>query len=255
MAVRLQPASSASQILVLACVAACASARAFAQAEPSATTPVVLDRVVAVVNNQTILSSDLDNEIRLSILDPSQGSSEPLSRQHALDQLISRALIEQQMRQEDIQAALPSQAEVDARLTEIRRELPACARASCNTDNGWQAFLSSHQLTQPRVDRYLRNRIEVLRFIEQRFRQGIRISPQEVDDYYRKTLLPQYAPGTQPPPLDRVAARIEEILLQQQVSALFDDWLKSLRRQGEIEILDPALESADPQLGSGSGLE
>jgi hypothetical protein len=211
---------------------------------PSAS-PVILDRVVAVVNNQTILASDLDQEIRLSVLDPAGVGHAPLTRQRALEQLIGRALIQQQIRQEDAQAAEPSPAEVDARLAEIRRNLPACTRQNCASEAGWKVFLAAHGLTQERVESYLRYRVQILRFIEQRFRQGIRISPQEIENYYRDTLLPQYAPGEAIPPLDQVSPRIEEILLQQQVNILFDDWLANLRRQGEIEVLDPAL--AAPQ--------
>ena len=89
---------------------------------------VVLDSVVAVVNNHAILASDIDDEIRLSVLDPGRAGSAVLTRKRALEQLIGRALIQQQIREEDMQAAEPSQAEVDARLAEIRKELPACVR-------------------------------------------------------------------------------------------------------------------------------
>jgi hypothetical protein len=206
---------------------------------------VVLDRVVAVVNNQAILSSDLDDEIRLSVLDPGRGGLGVLTRKRALDQLIGRALIQQQIRQQDAQATDPSQAEVNARLAELRKELPACIRQNCASDAGWKAFLAAHGLTEERVETSLRYRVEILRFIEQRFRQGIRITPQQIETYYRQTLLPQYAKGEDIPPLDKVAPRIEEILLQQQVNVLFDDWLTNLRKQGEVEVLDPALETPE----------
>ncbi len=168
--------------------------------------PVVLDRVVAVVNHQAILASDLDDEMRLAVLDPGQGGRGVLTRPRALEQLISRALIQQQIRQEDAQAAEPSQAEVDARLAEIRKELPACVRLNCASDAGWKAFLAAHGLTPERVESYLRYRLEILRFIEKRFRQGIRISPEEIETYYRETLLPQYAAGEAIPPLDKVSS-------------------------------------------------
>ena len=45
--------------------------------------------------------------------------------------------------------------------------------------------------------------------------------------------------------MQRVSPRIEEILLQQQVNLLFDEWLTNLRKQGDVEVLDPALESAE----------
>ena len=44
---------------------------------------VVLDRVVAVVNNQAILASDVNDEIRLAVLDPAGPASE-FSRQSML---------------------------------------------------------------------------------------------------------------------------------------------------------------------------
>jgi peptidyl-prolyl cis-trans isomerase SurA len=224
--------------LTLACapaLAACAQTP-----PPDSAAPVVLDSVVAVVNHQVILSSDLDQEIRLSVLDPNN-AGQTLTRAHALEQLISRALIEQQIGKEDAQAAMPSQAEVDARLQEIRRELPACVREKCATDAGWAAFLAAHHLTPERVQAYLRYRLQILRFIEQRFRPGIRIEQQQIAAYYNNTLLPQYAPGESVPPLAQVAPRIEEILLEQQVNALFDDWLANLRKEGDVEVLDPSL--------------
>ncbi|HEY1902984.1 MAG TPA: peptidylprolyl isomerase [Terracidiphilus sp.] len=235
---------SACAWVLLLCLATGRPILAWAQAaQPVApVTPVVFDRVVAVVNNQAILSSDIDEEIRLSVLDPGRGL-DVLTRAHALDQLIGRALIQQQIRQQDEQAVEPTQAEVNARLGEIRRELPACVRQDCASDAGWKAFLAAHGLTQRRVESYLRYRLEILRFIEQRFRQGISISPNEIETYYHDTLLPQYTKGEAVPPLDQVSKRIEEILLQQHVNVLFDAWLDNLRKQGDVEVLDPTLEA------------
>jgi hypothetical protein len=233
--------------LLALCLAAWAAPQTTAQpSQPaSPSTPVVLDHVVAVVNNQAILASDLDDEIRLAVLDPARGGLGVLAPAVALDQLISRALIQQQIRQEDQQATEPPQAEVDARLMEIRKELPPCLRFNCATDAGWKAFLTAHGLTPERVENYLRYRLEILRFIEERFRLGISITPEEIATYYRQTLLPQYAAGDTIPPLTEVSPRIQEILLERQVNVLFDDWLKNLRKQGDVEVLDPALESPE----------
>ncbi len=220
----------------------------------SSTAPVVLDRAVAVVNKHAILASDLDDEIRLSVLDPNTVAQGELTRQHALDQLISRALIEQQIRQQDMQAIEPSQEEVDARLHEIRTELPTCVRQNCASDAGWKAFLAAHGLTPERVEAYLRYRLEILRFIEQRFRQGIQISPQQIETYYHDTLLPQYAPGETVPPLDQVAPRIQEILLQQQVNRPLRQLAHQpapARRRGSARSGSSPGACPDPCAGSG----
>jgi hypothetical protein len=240
--------------LTLACFfAVCGAVIGSAQTNVPTTTPAsatVLDRVVAVVNNHAILSSDIDDEIRLAILDPGRGGLGVLTPQHALEQLIARALIQQQIREEDMQAVQPAQTDVDARLEEIRKQVPACVRQNCVTAAGWKAFLAAHNLAQDQVENYLRNRLEILRFIEQRFRQGIRIEQPEIEAYYHKTLLPQYAKGEAVPALSEVAPRIEEILLQQRVNVLFDNWLAELRKQGNIEVLDPALELSDASAGT-----
>jgi len=34
---------------------------------------------------------------------------------------------------------------------------------------------------------------------------------------------------------------------------LFSDWLKNLRKQGNVEILDPAFETPETQGGAGKG--
>ena len=202
----------------------------------------VLDRVVAVVNNQAILNSDIENEMRLSVLDPERGPQRTPSARGALQRLISRALIQQQIGQNNLQTPEPQDAEIDVRLKQLREQLPACVEARCATDPGWTAFLKQNALTNAEVRNYLRLRIELLSFIELRFRQGIQIPREEVEKYYKETLLPQYPTTEKPPPLDAVAQRIEEILLQQKVNVLFGTWLADLRKQGNVEVLDPALE-------------
>jgi hypothetical protein len=126
---------------------------------------------------------------------------------------------------------------------------------NCASDTGWNAFLTAHGITAAEVQSYMRMRLEILGFIENRFRQGIRIAPSEIEDYYKKTLIPQYPKGETPPSLDSVAPRIEEILLQQQVTALFVAWLENLRKQGDVEVLDPAfLSASSPSTASAGGI-
>jgi hypothetical protein len=227
-----------------------------AHAQDSAPSPQqqTLDRVVAVVNNQPILWSDIGNEIRFAALDANEVNG-TLTPQRALQQLISRALIQQQIRQEDLAAAQPSDEDVQERVNYIRKELPECARMNCTTDAGWQAFLKANELAAGQVENYLRLRLEVLRFIEIRFKQGIRIPPEETEAYYRDKLVPQYPQGAQAPPLKAVAPRIEEILLEQHVNVMFDNWLDNLRKQGNVEVLDASLESGTSASAGGDKVE
>jgi parvulin-like peptidyl-prolyl isomerase len=201
-----------------------------------------VDRVVAIVNGQLILDSDVDRERRFAALLLDSGGSEPASRDDVVQRLINRDLILQQLQLQPGDVITVQAAEKD--LDELRKSLPACAKFQCETQEGWEKFLASEGFTEASVNSLWQQRMEVLAFIEQRFRMGIRITPAEIDEYYTKTMLPQYAAkGVKAPPVRAISRRVQEVLLQQRVSKLLDDWLASLRAQGNVKVLHPAKEA------------
>ena len=201
-----------------------------------------LDRVVAIVNNDLVLESDVNEEMRFGQWQPYQGDQTQTAREQAITRLVDRSLI---LQQEKMQPQTPiSDAEVKAELMELRKAMPACVRYDCKTDAGWRRFLADSGFSEAQVEEHWRLRLSTLRFIEMRFRQGQRISQGEIKDYYEKMMLPAYAKEkAKPPALDAIQDRIEEILLQQKVSSLLDEWLKALRAQGTVRVLKPGEEA------------
>jgi hypothetical protein len=224
---------------MLAVMCAC-TGRAQSSAEPAKPAPQTtkLDRVVAIVNNQLIMDSDLDEERRLEQLQPYTEQPEAFSRDKAIERLIDRDLILQQV---ELQAQDPiTHAQLNDEIDALRKAVPECKNKTfnCETKDGWDSYLASKGFTEAEFDEKWRERMEVLRFIEQRFRAGIKIAPEDIQAYYTKTMLPEYAKqNSQPPPLDTVSSRIQEVLLEQRVSGLLADWLKSLRVQGSVVVL------------------
>jgi len=210
-----------------------------------------LDSVIAVVNGQVILASDLDLEMRVFRFLP-VGDQDGFAPRQAMERLTTRALIEQQILQEDPHGLDVDPKDVAANLGDLRQNLPGCKRRDCATQKGWTAYLATFGLTPERLDEYWKQRMAVLGFIERRFRSGIRIAPEEIQKYYQETLLPQYPSAAEAPPLGKVSSRIQEVLLQQRVNALLNDWLKSLQDQGQVEILDQSL-AAPPAPDSSTG--
>lgn len=198
---------------------------------------VVLDRVVAVVNGDMILESDVDEERRFEEIQPYRTVSN-FTRERAIERLIDRALILQQAALEPEDKV--SDKELDAQLLTLRKDIPECKQYHCDTEEGWQKFIADHGFTVEEFrDRWLK-RMELLKFIEVRFRSGVTISEDQIKDYYEKIMLPEYAKrNVTPPKLETISRRIEEVLLQQQVSALLEDWLKSLRAQGSVRMMTP----------------
>ncbi len=195
-----------------------------------------VDRVVAIANSQLILDSDVDRERRFAALLPYGEASGPYNRDEAIQRLINRDLILQQVQLQPGDTV--TQAAAAADLDSLRKSIPACAEYHCETQDGWEKFLATEGFTEESLTTLWRQRMDVLAFIEQRFRMGIRITPAEVQEYYTKTMLPQYAARKAAPPPERtIAKRIQEVLLQQRVSKLLDDWLASLRAQGNVIVL------------------
>jgi parvulin-like peptidyl-prolyl isomerase len=216
---------------------ATAGAGVVAAEKPQLGQGVVLDRVIAVVNGDVILESDVDEERRFEEVQPYREATN-YTRDRAIERLIDRALILQQAALEP-EDAVPDK-DLDAQLLTLRKDIPACKQYHCETDAGWQKYIEDHGFTVEEFRERWRKRMELLKFIEVRFRNGITISEDQIKSYYEKTMLPEYAKrNVTPPKLETISNRIEEVLLQQQVGALLEDWLKSLRAQGSVRMITP----------------
>lgn len=201
-----------------------------------------LDRVVAIVNGDLILDSDVDEERRFAAFDPYRDAAAGFTRERAIERLINRELIRQQIKlQPDDE--IPD-ADVTKQIDQLRRTIPACQSFHCQTKEGWDRFLTSQGFTETTFFARWKLRMEMLQFISERFQTGIPITPEQIRSYYEKTMLPEYArQHATPPRLDTISNQIEEVLLQRQVSNLLIDWLKSLRAQGSIVVLHPGEEA------------
>ena len=205
-----------------------------APSQTSAATPI--DRVVVIVNDDLVLESDVNEEERFTVFQPYSEPSGANTRAKAIERLIDRDLIQQQAREQPRKPI--TDAEVAANLADLRKDILACRDYKCETSEGWQKFLAANGFTELELLKRWRERMETLQFIEDRFRQGIRIPDADVKAYYTKTLLPEYAKrNATAPKFDSISDRIREILLQQQVGGLLDDWLKALRASGSVRMV------------------
>lgn len=197
---------------------------------------VIADQVIGVVNGDLILESEVNEERRFEAFEPF-ATPGAFSRDRAIERLIDRTLILEQAKLQPDQ--IVTAVEAETQLATLRKELPAC-RNVCETDAGWAKFVAGHGFSMPElVDRW-QQRMEILKFIEMRFRAGIEIAPAQIKAYYEKEMLPEYAKvKATPPKLETISDRIHEILLEQQVSSLLSDWLTSLKAEGNVRMMRP----------------
>ncbi|WP_263378749.1 SurA N-terminal domain-containing protein [Granulicella paludicola] len=202
------------------------------------------DRSVAVVNGDLILDSDVDKELRFQELnfdpnaDKEASHTVASSRDAAIERLINRQLILQQIQLQD-QPPIADD-ELDKQIGLLRQTIPACSQHQCDSDTNWNQYLNTQGFTAASFRDQWRLRLQVLSFIEARFRSGVRVDDKTVADYYEKTMLPRYkAAKAQAPPLEKVQDRIAQVLIEQEVSKLLNDWLQTLRAQGGVVIFHP----------------
>lgn len=222
--------------LAAACVLALAAARG----------GEIIDRIVATVNNDVVLQSDLEEGLRFEALANGAGRYEFTAEQRGeeLQRTIDRVLLRQQMRRSGFQRA--TETEIAAGLADLRAKIPGA-----QSDGGWTAMLGGAGLTQHDVERRVARQIEIARFVDQRFRPGIRVDSSEIRRYYDEVLTPQLRDkGAAVPPLAQVSARIEEVLVEKSIDEQLDSWLKSLRAESNVHILGASqvsLAAGDPQ--------
>lgn len=203
----------------------------------------VVDRMVAVVNRQVILQSELEEAEHIDFL--LQGK--PLDRLNSsemeavLEQLIDQALIRQQI--VDSSVVDPTAEEVSSRVQDLRSKIPGSA-----TDDQWREMLANYGVTQRDLEIRIASQLRILKFVDLRFRTLARVDRATISNYYNQTLLPelrkQHAPE---PPLNEVSDKIQEILTQQRIDELLTSWLQALRSQAQIEKMPS---DSQPQVGA-----
>jgi hypothetical protein len=201
------------------------AASAFGQAAPE--DHRLVDRVVAVVDEDPILLSDLERAVALGLVRTEPGESPEALRRRALD-----ALIDSRLRLHEISrfgfepAALD---EVDRQIERLRARFP--------TDASWRAELERLGLEEDQVRQTLARQLAVLTYVEQRLGPRVFVGVDEIQKHYDEELLPSLREQAEPaPPLDEVREAIRAVLRETRLNAEIDRWTRELR--GKADVVD-----------------
>ena len=79
-------------------------------------------------------------------------------------------------------------------------------------------------------------------FLEAKFRPTLRVNNARIQSYYKEVLVPELKKkGAAVPPLEQVSTQIEQILAEQTLNDLFTEWMKGLRGQARLRMIDTTL--------------
>jgi hypothetical protein len=126
-------------------------------------------------------------------------------------------------------------------------------RSQYPTPEAWAQVLGQYKLTETDIAEHIRDELHILRFVDIRLRSGVHVEAAAIETYYREKLLPEVKKSNAPePPLAQVAAKIEEILVQQHLDELVSTYLTDLRRHAHIRMEVKSFEPPVPGQPFGS---
>jgi hypothetical protein len=197
----------------------------------------LLDRVLVTVNSRIILQSDLESELRLQKL-MAGAPNAPVTqtdREAALDRLINRLLLQSEM--QGIDLLPPTDPQITAQIAEVRKQIKGA-----ETDGGWQKLLVETGLTEGDIRERIAEEVNTNLFLEAKFRPGLRVNAGRIQSYYKEVLVPELKKkGAAVPTLAEVSAQIEQVLAEQTLDELFAEWIKGLRTQARMRVVDKTL--------------
>ena len=195
----------------------------------------VVDRMVATINGRELITyTDLLWQLALQPDTPLE-NPRPQDLRRALDLLVDQRLIAQEAGR--LPAIAAKEADVRARTAELIKRFP-------NPEAFYQR-IARVGLTAEQLYEIVRQRVEIERYLDFRFRSFVVITQKETEDYYRDVFVPRWRrqqPGRIVPAPAEAAKIVEAELREAKIESDTDAFLDDARARAEIVFLEPALD-------------
>jgi len=190
----------------------------------SASAQEVIDRIVARLENDIILLSDVHALSRYQLF--VDGKSE--SDAQILDRLIDQWIV----RNEASISRFPQPSEED-----VQRSLARLKR-SFSSPEVFEERKQQTGMTDEELLKMLKSQLYLSNYLDTRFRPSIQIDEQAIEEFYKTRVVPRAeARGQAPPPMDTARDFIQEALVQRAINEQADRWLKESRSRLHVENL------------------
>jgi peptidyl-prolyl cis-trans isomerase SurA len=183
----------------------------------------IIDRILAVVEDQLITLSDVRGVIRLGLERVPPADDQVAA---ALERLIERQLMLVEV--ERFAPPEPPPEVVDARVNALRARFP--------DQPAFDAALQQTGWPIDAVTRYMRDSLRIESYLQQRFTAAIQPSDDEIAAYYRLHAN-DFTKGGVLAPYAEVRNQVRAQLVEERRAALVRDWLSGLRRRANLLLL------------------
>jgi len=193
--------------------------------EPATAPYELRDRIVAVVDEDPILASDVERVIALGLANREPGEGQEAFRRRVLD-----GLIDQRLRAHEIDRFGLGQ--VDVKLVD---EHVAEIRSRFESEEAFRRRLGGLALDLEGLRQLVARQLAVLEYVNERLAVRVFVTLDEINEYYEKVLVPQLqAQGARVPPIEEVREDIRELLREQRLNREVETWTEQLRREADV---------------------
>jgi len=181
----------------------------------------VVDRIVARVEEEIILQSEMEQLARYQTL----VDGKPESDGQILDRLIDQWIVKKEAEASRFPAA--SDADVERGVQRLMRSFAKKEDFDAQRE---KVGLSAQDIREiVTAEAYLSN------YLDSRFRPTVQVDEKAIQDFYDKAVIPRAkARGQEPPTFDAARDVIQEVLIQQGINEQADKWLKESRTRLSI---------------------
>lgn len=184
----------------------------------------VIDRIVARVENDVILLSDLGQLAEYQIFVDGKAESH--------DQILERLIDQWIVRTEAAAARFPQPSDQD-----VQRSLARLQR-SFSSPEAFEERKKQSGLTDDEILRQLKSQLYLSNYLDSRFRASIQIDDNAIAEFYKNRVVPRAeSRGQTPPTLEAAHDFIQEALVQRAINEQADKWLKESRSRVRVENL------------------
>jgi len=184
----------------------------------------LIDRIVARIENDIILLSDVRELGRYQQFVDGKAES---------DADILNRLIDQWIVRNEAKAALfpqPSDEDINRSLERLKH--------SFSSPEAFEERKKQTGLTDEDVLRMLKSQLYLSNYLDTRFRPSIQIDEQAIEDFYKTRVVPRAeSRGQTPPTLEAAHDFIQEALVQRAINVQADKWLKESRTRVRVDNL------------------
>jgi hypothetical protein len=225
------PLAAVAAFLLAACSAtpspAVPPAAAATGSGPTLADLTLVDRVVALVDEEAILLSDVERVIALHLVDERPEESPAALRERVLDRLV-----EQRLRFH----AADRFGFVDVSVERIEEEVERIA-GSFDSRQEFLDRLRSVGLSEGELRQLVARQLMVLNFVDQRLGARVFVSLDDIRTYYDDELTPRLRQqGETPPPLEEVREEIRALLKERRLNEEIERWTEELRREADVQL-------------------